>query len=156
MNFGNCVHLCRHLPKQNTDFCHYIMFLMSLPVSYHLHKQLFSGLHHHVLFLPFLGLYVSKQTLCIVLCLSSFTQHNILETHVCCCLFLLPRNSIPFYNCITISTVSVYEPIYLFRDLSYFQSFASLWIKLLWAFVYKNICSFRLCKYLEVGLLVRR
>lgn len=89
MNFGSCVHLCRHLPKQNTAFCHYIMFLMSLPVSYHPHKQLFSGLHHHVLFLPLLELHVSKQTLCIVLCLSSFTQHNILETHVCCCLFFL-------------------------------------------------------------------
>ena len=89
MNFGSCVHLCRHLPKQNTDFCHYIMFHMSLPVSSHPHKQLFFlasiTMYCFCLFLDFM--WINRH--CIVLCLASVTQHNILETQVCCCLFFL-------------------------------------------------------------------
>ena len=117
MNFGSFICLCGHLPKQNIEcFYHCIMFLMSLPVSSHPIDNYFLVSITMYCFLPLLGLHVHENK-CYIFFSVWLLSPNITfwRLHLCCCLLLILSycQGAVFHYMI----VSIYQSIYLFRDI---------------------------------------
>ena len=80
-------------------------------------------------------------TICVFLCLASFTEHGGLKVHPCCSLC---QSLLPFYDWIRFHCVDGPHLVYPFIHAWALDLFPPLWIRLLWT---------RVCKYLFKTLL---
>ena len=130
ISFHNCIILSNPIPISTPNLCHpKTVSLCPLSVSDHLalpSNNHWSDFFCRRLSLTLLGLHINRlMHYILLLCLASFTQHNVVEIHLCCCLcqWFFPYFCREYY-----SIIRTHYSLFIHYPVDGYLDFSSRWL----------------------------